>query len=141
MSIFKDQWDFMQLGKQTHLLPIGPGAVHTDAGKGVEQISLYAKLVAEETGEFFESLGTEFDGHIASDIKEAVDILVVTAGYLITRLGVDGAQQAWNFVHETNLAKVRGGAEKREDGKIMQNREYKEKLKAQLMQDLEDLFI
>lgn len=121
MSIFKDQWDFMQLGGQTEI--------------GSEQQSaLYAELVQEEYTEFLDAEFTSVE-----EIKEAVDILVVTAGFLISRFGVEGAQKAWNLVHETNLAKVRNGAEKREDGKILQNDEYKQVLKKKLMEDLEAL--
>lgn len=137
MSIFKDQWDFMQLGGQTAVLRADMDIDLVDGA--VKQLMLYSKLVAEEAEEFAEATLEEFEGDIMADIKEAVDVIVVAAGYLVTRLGHDGAQKAWNLVHETNLAKVRGGAEKREDGKILQNKEYKEKLKAKLMDDLAEL--
>lgn len=121
MSIFKDQWDFMQLGEQT---AIG----------SKDQVDLYATLIPEEYAEYWDAAPGSTE-----EIKEAVDLLVVTAGFLISKLGVEGAQKAWNLVHETNLAKVRNGAEKREDGKILQNDEYKTSLKKKLMEDLEKL--
>lgn len=121
MSIFKDQWDFMQLAEQT--------AIGSE-----KQVQLYDSLIEEEYSEFADS---PFDS--AEEIKEAVDILVVTAGFLISRLGVGGAQHVWNLVHETNLAKVKGDVEKRSDGKILQNDEYKKVLKKKLMGDLEAL--
>lgn len=154
MSIFEDQWDFMQLGSQDAIIfsQKGPQA-------HAEQLALYESLIEEESAEMAEAFASKFKtnpGGIpdlelmtdleftqaigrVDDIKEAFDVIVVAAGYLVTRLGVEGAQKAWNLGHETNLAKVRGGAIKRDDGKILQTKEYKEELKAQLYKDLKAL--
>jgi len=130
MSIFKDQADFMSAGNQT----IIPG--------NAEQVTLYTKLIEEEATEFLladTETVDEPDFATPETIKEAVDVIVVAAGYLISALGVVGAQTAWNLVHESNLSKVRGAVEKRADGKILKGFEYKQILKARLMADLATL--
>jgi predicted HAD superfamily Cof-like phosphohydrolase len=118
MSIFEDQREFMSLGGQS-----------TDI-LNPEQAALYLILVKEEINEFLQT------DNIPDSIKEAVDILVVTAGYLIS-LGID-AQKAWDLVHATNLAKVEGGVKKREDGKILKSEKYLA-MKAELMNNIEGL--
>jgi predicted HAD superfamily Cof-like phosphohydrolase len=126
MSIFKDQADFMTAGGQTVI-----------AGNG-EQIILYAGLIEEESVEFFQADAFIDEPNFVSaeSIKEAYDTIVVAAGYLISALGVGGAQAGWNLVHESNLSKVSGVVEKRADGKILKNEEYKKVRKAKLMADL-----
>lgn len=124
MSIFKDQADFMALANQS-----------LAAGRA-GQADLYATLIKEEFDEFWETQQPGYDGHRTDDIKEAFDILVVTAGYLITVLGPDKAQVVWNLGHETNLAKLTGGAEKRADGKVIVTKEWKEAMKKKLKEDL-----
>jgi len=121
MSIFKDQADFMVAGKQT----IKPGCR--------PQIKLYENLVGEESGEFLQA-DNEVDR-----IKECVDTMVTCAGHLISTLGVEGAQKAWNLVHEGNLSKVSGSVEHREDGKILKSKEYKKMAKLKVMAGLEAL--
>lgn len=129
MSIFKDQADFMTAGGQT-----------VKGGNG-SQIFLYANLIEEESVEFLQADTVVDEPHFATleTVKEAVDVIVVAAGYLISVLGVDGAQNAWNLVHESNLSKVSGNVEKRADGKILKNEEYKRLRKAKLMADLAGL--
>lgn len=130
MSIFLDQQDFMKAGGQVV------------EKLSIEQRDLYAKLIEEEASEFMETQDQGYAGQfIADDIKEAVDVIVVAAGYLISSLGVEGAQKAWNLVHESNLAKVSGVVEKREDGKILKNDEYKKTAKLKLMDALAELFL
>lgn len=111
-------------------------------GISIEQRDLYANLIEEEASEFMETQHPDYVNlYIADDIKEAVDVIVVAAGYLISSLGVEGAQKAWNLVHESNLAKVSGVVEKREDGKILKNDEYKKTAKLKLMDALAELFL
>lgn len=124
MSIFKDQADFMSLGKQQ----VTPG--------NFEQRQLYTRLIKEEAHEFLFESAT-----LAEEVKEATDVIVVAAGFLISVLGPDGAQQAWNAVHESNLTKVTGGVEHRADGKILKSPEYKAKAKAELMDKLAYLIL
>lgn len=124
MSIFKDQADFMTLASQD--LNVGR----------TKQADLYATLIKEEFDEFWETQQPGYVGHITDDIKEAQDILVVTLGYLNTVLGPDKAQAAWNLVHETNLAKLKGSVEKRADGKVVVSKEWKDAMKAKLKEDL-----
>lgn len=124
MSIFKDQADFMALASQ-------------DLNVGVtNQADMYATLITEESLEFAETQQHGYDGHSTDPVKEALDVIVVAAGYLNTVLGPDRAQLAWNLVHETNLAKLQGNVEKREDGKVVVSKEWKEAMKKKLKEDL-----
>jgi hypothetical protein len=123
MSIFKDQADFMAAGKQT----VKPGCR--------PQIKLYENLVGEESGEFL--LAT----NEVERIKECVDTMVTCAGYLISTLGVEGAQKAWNLVHEGNLSKVSGIVEHREDGKVLKSAKYKKLSRLRILAGLEALLI
>lgn len=66
-------------------------------------------------------------------------MLVVAAGYLISSLGVAGAQRAWDLVVAANHKKLDGPIIKRDDGKIMQTPEYKAKVKEELATDLDRL--
>lgn len=134
MGIFEDQHDLMTLAGQFpgDDLPIGQ---HAEAWASVQ--ALYGgKLVPEECGEFALSLDSSDP---VESIKEAFDVIVVATGYLLAVLPPEKVQQGWNLVHESNLAKVRNGAIKREDGKFLQTPEYKKELKAKLMADLSDL--
>lgn len=124
MSIFKDQADFMALANQ-----------NINAGF-TGQADLYATLIKEEFNEFWETQQVGYYGHPTDAIKEAFDILVVAAGYLVTVLGPEKAQTVWNLGHETNLAKLTGAIEKREDGKVVVSKEWKEAMKAKLKEDL-----
>jgi hypothetical protein len=124
MSIFKDQADFMTLASQS----LGVGRT--------SQADMYATLITEESLEFAETQYHDYVGHITDDIKEALDVIVVASGYLNTVLGPDKAQMAWNLVHETNLAKLKGNVEKREDGKVIVSKEWKEAMKKKLKEDL-----
>lgn len=133
MSIFKDQFDVMTLAGQTATRSSEMSNIDDHS----KQLSLYASLIAEEYHEFRDEIMNPSDS--VEDIKECVDIIVVAAGYLVTRLGAEGAQKAWDLVNATNLAKVKNGAIKREDGKFLQTPEYKAELKAKLMSDLRDL--
>ncbi len=108
-DIFKDQAAFMSACEQT---------VYTDND---EQKNLYEDLIEEEMHEFFESL---IDGPRQEQIKEAIDILVVTVGWLLSA-GVDAAE-AWRRVHESNMSKLTDGKlVKREDGKVLKGPNYK----------------
>jgi len=127
MSIFHDQADLMAAFGQTKL-------------KDLAQVAMYAGLVEEEYKEFYEA-ATSFPADIfgAEVVKEAIDVIVVASGFLVSVLGPDGALKAWNAVLESNAAKVVGGVEKRDDGKVLQNAKYKKIAKAKLMSELEEL--
>lgn len=126
MSIFKDQADFMAAAGQNV------------TGGAEDQAALYSVLIEEEFAEFLDTENPrgKFASEYTEDVKEAVDVIVVATGYLISRLGADRAQAAWDLVHAANKAKVVGGVEKRADGKVMQNSHYKAQIKAKLNEDL-----
>lgn len=127
MNIFIDQANFMSQANQN----IGAGFTG--------QADLYATLTKEEFKEFWDAQSAGYAGHVTDPIKEALDIIVVAAGYLVTVLGVEKSQKAWDLVHATNLAKLKGNVEKREDGKVVVSKEWKEAMKAKLKEDLYDL--
>ncbi len=126
MSILLDQSDFMIAAWQK---------IVADSA----QTKLYAELVREECAEFLETQQMGYDGKPTDEIKEICDVLVVSAGFLISRLGYTAAQLAWIAVWESNMAKTRGATEKRDDGKLLQNPEYKAKAKAEMLAKLESL--
>lgn len=108
-NIFNDQSVFMHSCGQT---------IYIDND---EQKDLYEALIEEETHEFFVSV---LDGPREEQIKEAIDILVVTVGWLLSA-GVD-AEEAWRRVNESNMSKLTDGKlVKREDGKVLKPEGYK----------------
>jgi predicted HAD superfamily Cof-like phosphohydrolase len=99
--------------------------------KTFAQSMLYADLITEEFNEF-----DECNNHDHKALKECCDIIVVASGYLISLLGTEKAKQAYELVHQANMAKLVGNVEKRDDGKVMKNDLYKNEIKAKLMADL-----
>jgi hypothetical protein len=126
MSILLDQTDFMAAAGQKIAADVG-------------QTKLYAELVREECAEFAETQQLGYVGKPTDEIKEICDVLVVSAGFLISRLGHTAAQLAWTAVWESNMAKTKGKLEKREDGKLLQNADYKAVAKAEMLAKLESL--
>lgn len=123
MSIFEDQAMFMHTGGQ-QISSASP-----------EQQELYVNLVGEEVNEFLHATICESE---ACQIKEAIDLIVVTAGFLVSKVGFRGAEEAWRLVHATNMAKVDDGFQKRPDGKIMKSEKYL-KMKDELLDKLGEL--
>jgi hypothetical protein len=105
----------------------------------VAQTQLYADLVREETAEFLETQAIGYAGKPTDEIKEICDVLVVSLGFLISRIGPVKAYDAWDAVFQSNMAKTRGKLEKREDGKLLQGIEYKAAAKAEMLLKLENL--
>ncbi|MGZ7119635.1 MAG: pyrophosphohydrolase domain-containing protein [Methanobacterium sp.] len=118
-NIFKYQLDFIEQSGQS--------------GKDLK--SLYAALIHEESVEFENAWDDE---PLVNCIKEACDVIYVAAGFINSVLG-DNAIHAWDAVHESNMAKVTGNVEVREDGKILKNDEFKKIAKQKLMTRLEEL--
>ena len=124
MNIFELQQDFMSAaGQETKQY-------------NKEQVNLYEKLIDEEAKEF---LDAAYDDYAEFTIKEACDVIVVASGYLISMLGADNASEAYNIVHQNNIAKVTGKIEKRADGKILKGDTNKAERKAKMMGDLLEL--
>ena len=113
-----DQAKFMNAGGQT-VTRFNP-----------PQSKLYRDLVREESKEFIETTD-----HVDA-IKEAVDVIVVAIGYLISTVGVEGAAAAWDAVHANNMLKVAAKVEKREDGKVIVSQQRKAELKQLVRDDL-----
>jgi hypothetical protein len=137
-NIFHDQQSFM-----------------SSAGQQVkqyneDQVCLYAKLIKEESSEFIEeSWETNIGQDRSSDwdidvinehtVKEACDVIVVATGYLISALGAEGAQKAWDLVHANNVKKTLGNMQKRADGKLLKGDTDKAAMKAELLAGLRAL--
>ena len=123
-GILNDQKEFMLAAGQF---------VHEQAGIANVQSDLYSNLVDEEFHEVVRS--AEFN----ELIKETCDLLVVTAGMLISMLGYEKAEKAWELVHASNMEKTTGVIEKREDGKVLKSTEWKAEIKTKLMKDIQEL--
>jgi len=111
MSIFHDQYEFLQAGD-------------------VEQFTKYAeKLAYDLIEEEWEEMRLEpvwfIDGG-TNLVKEALDLMYVTAQYLNVTIGPDKALEAWNALHANNMSKCTDGKLiKREDGKVLKPEGYK----------------
>lgn len=123
-GILNDQKEFMLAAGQF---------VHEQAGIANVQIDLYSALVDEEYEEIMEA--SDFNEFV----KETCDLLVVTAGMLISMIGYEKAEKAWELVHASNMAKTTGTVEKREDGKVLKSAEWKAEIKEKLMKDIQEL--
>ena len=112
MSIFHDQYEFLQAGD----VPVGT----------FEAEKLANKLIEEE----FNELRCEpwYLGPSSShgSIKEALDLMYVTAQYLNVTIGPDKANECWDALHANNMSKCTDGKLlKRKDGKVLKPIGYK----------------
>jgi len=111
-SIFHDQQEFLQAGD----VEVGT----LDAEKLADQ------LITEE----YVELSNEdlwFSGiQDPATIKEALDLVYVTAQYLNVTIGPDKAKECWDALHANNMSKChKGKLLKREDGKVLKPEGYK----------------
>ena len=106
MSVFHDQQEFLQAGD----VEVGT----------LEAEKLADKLITEEYLELAEEdyyAGTPSN---INSIKEALDLMYVTAQYLNVTIGADKAYQCWQALHTNNMSKCTNGKlVKRADGKVM----------------------
>lgn len=107
MSLFDDQYEFLQAGD----VPVGT----FDAEK------LASKLIFEECDELNVEAYYLIEPKNINAIKEALDLMYVTAQYLNVTIGPDKAKECWDALHANNMLKVAGKAEKRADGKVLKN--------------------
>lgn len=111
MNIFTDQSQFMTLAGQSI------------EGLDVVQCSKYTAHVQEEAAELAAAAGGCVEDEVEV-IDALVDTIVVSAGALISLIGVDGANRAWKAVLTANFRKVLGSPHQeegicyREDGQI-----------------------
>ncbi len=87
-------------------------------------LKLREKLIDEEVEETFEALynlRTEPALYIESNMAEVADGIADTIYVLLGTAATLGLPMAeiWRRVHESNMAKVKDGVRKREDGKIL----------------------
>lgn len=116
MSIFHDQAEFMKAaGKCT---PEPEGSYRK------EEELLAQTLIEEE----YRELGNEdfyYQTNSPDAIKEALDLIYVTAQYLNVTIGPDKAKECWNALQENNMSKcIDGKLVKRADGKVLKPEGY-----------------
>lgn len=113
-SVFHDQMEFLQAGD------VETGTLAAE--------ELAYKLVGEEHKELDEEyfyFDTE-NGGSPNAIKEALDLMYVTAQYLNVTIGADKAKECWDALHANNMSKCTNGKlVKREDGKVLKPEGYK----------------
>jgi predicted HAD superfamily Cof-like phosphohydrolase len=103
MSIFNDQHEFMRLAEQTIDKP------------DESQFNRYIHHIEEEWNELKEA---DQASDVVATLDALADIIVVSAGALISIVGKDRAQAVFDAVHAANLRKVVGGRVDRSDGQI-----------------------
>jgi predicted HAD superfamily Cof-like phosphohydrolase len=80
-----------------------------------EQADRYIHHVQEE---FNELLAAEASGDPVELLDALTDLIVVSAGALISLVGPERAEGCWDAVYSANLRKVAGGRVNRPDGQI-----------------------
>ena len=112
MSLFHDQMKFLQAGD----VEVGTAPS--------EQLAF--NLVEEEYCEFTNTNSYLGEYNDSEAIKEALDLMYVTAQYLNVTIGADKALECWNELHKNNMSKcIDGKLVKREDGKVLKPDGYK----------------
>jgi len=113
-SVFHDQYEFLQAGD----VEVG--------SRDAEELA--SDLIYEEFHEF----GAEAHCYNTSVspqlnvVKEALDLMYVTAQYLNVTIGPDKAKECWDALHANNMSKCTDGKLlKREDGKVLKPEGYK----------------
>ena len=104
-SIFHDQMEFLQAG---------------DVEVGTKEAERLAyDLIGEEWGELEDEPKWYCEDNL-NMIKEALDLMYVTAQYLNVTIGPEAATKCWDALHANNMSKCIGGKlVKRADGKVM----------------------
>lgn len=120
MSIFFDQYEFMKAAGNTF-----------PECKDRRLETLAIDLINEEWSEFSDEpyylspTGKKNKGS-ENCVKEALDLIYVTAQYLNTIIGPDKAQECWDALQANNMSKCTDGVlVKRDDGKVLKNENYK----------------
>lgn len=109
VSIFADQHEFMKAAGNEY-----------PAANTANLATLAEELVIEEAAEFL------MEDDFNNKIKEAIDLIYVTAQWLNTVIGPESAERVWRIVHANNMSKLTDGVlVKREDGKILKPKGYK----------------
>jgi predicted HAD superfamily Cof-like phosphohydrolase len=110
-SIFHDQEEFLKAG---------------DSPQFTLRAEILAIALVEE--EFWELEGEHLylqEDSSCNAIKEALDLMYVTAQYLNVTVGADKAKELWDALHENNMSKcVEGKLVKSEQGKILKPEGY-----------------
>jgi len=107
-GMFYDQWEFLQAGD-------------VEVGTAVAE-DLADRLIQEEYQELQNELLYHYVLHPGNTntIKEALDLMYVTAQYLNVTIGPEAATKCWDALHANNMSKCIGGKlVKRADGKVM----------------------
>lgn len=111
MSIFHDQYEFLQAGD-----------VETKTTKAE---ALASTLIEEEFNELMQEPLFLTEKNVKC-LKEALDLIYVTAQYLNVTIGPDKAEYLWDKLHQNNMSKcINGKLVKRPDGKVLKPEGYK----------------
>ena len=111
-SVFHDQYEFLQAGN----VPLGT----------FDAELLASKLIFEEWEELNVAAYYLPESKNINAIKEALDLMYVTAQYLNVTIGPDKAKECWDALHANNMSKCTNGKLlKREDGKVLKPEGYK----------------
>jgi predicted HAD superfamily Cof-like phosphohydrolase len=113
MSVFHDQAEFLKAAD----------GYNQDFSSEV----LASNLIVEECKELQQEGHYHLDPDMgANAIKEALDLMYVTAQYLNVTIGADKAKKCWDALHANNMSKcIDGKLVKREDGKVLKPEGYK----------------
>ncbi|MCW8825547.1 MAG: hypothetical protein OQK78_03890 [Gammaproteobacteria bacterium] len=84
-----------------------------------DQIAMSEQLIQEEFEEWMDE-----DPGTVNDVKEALDLMYVTAQYLNSVIGPNKATRCLEALHENNMSKVQN-AVLRDDGKVLKPKGYK----------------
>ncbi|QNJ55396.1 MazG-like nucleotide pyrophosphohydrolase [Gordonia phage LittleFella] len=114
------------LGGVHQFMEIGGQLAPEKSGENTDQI-LRIELLKEETMEYLKGIR---DRNLVEEVDGLVDILVIAAGSLISRVGLRAARTCLNEVLYSNLSKFEedeNGVPRailREDGKILKGKDY-----------------
>jgi predicted HAD superfamily Cof-like phosphohydrolase len=113
MSVFHDQEEFLKAANSNE--------------RSLTNERVASKLINEEFEELMdEGLYFNNPSYNQNAIKEALDLIYVTAQYLNVTVGADKAKELWDLLHKNNMSKCVGGKLiKREDGKVLKPEGYK----------------
>lgn len=123
-----EMWDYWGPEKTSDKTPIARlPAIFAETMGQKPSPSLSSKLIMEEYAEWYEALGCaplNKEGD-AAELKELADLIYVIYGYA-NAMGWD-LDEAVRRVHENNIGRCiqpDGTIQRREDGKILRNKEY-----------------
>jgi len=125
MSVFHDQQEFLQAGDVESFT--------------LDAENLAFELIEEERAELLTEWPYFHERGTVNTIKEALDLMYVTAQYLNVTIGPDKAKECWDALHANNMSKcIDGKLVKRGDGKVLKPDGFKKLDLSELLQDTDN---